>query len=92
VLAGAGSAQTLGWRGFAETPLAPGALVWFTPRKVHRLVNDGGLEILVIMSNTGLPEAGDAVLTFPAEVLADVEAHRRAAALPTQKSGRGTAG
>ena len=92
VLAGAGSVQTLGWRGFAETPLVPGALVWFTPGVVHRLVNDGGLEILVVMSNAGLPEAGDAVLTFPAEVLADVRAYRRAAALPPQQPGRATAG
>jgi mannose-6-phosphate isomerase-like protein (cupin superfamily) len=83
VLAGAGSVQTLGPHGFAETVLVPGAVVWFTPGVVHRLVNDGGLEILVVMSNAGLPEAGDAVLTFPADVLADAGRYREAAALPT---------
>jgi hypothetical protein len=56
--------------------------VWFTPGTVHRLVNDGGLDLLVVMSNAGLPEAGDAVLTFPADVLADSDAYARAAALP----------
>lgn len=83
VLAGAGSVQTLGPQGFAETALVPGAVVWFTPGVVHRLVNDGGLEILVIMSDAGLPEAGDAVLTFPADVLSDVGRYREAATLPT---------
>lgn len=82
VLAGAGSVQTLGPQGFAETALVPGVLVWFTPGIVHRLVNDGGLEILVVMSNAGLPEAGDAVLTFPADVLADVGRYQKAATLP----------
>jgi hypothetical protein len=28
-------------------------------------VNDGDLQVVVVMQNTGLPEAGDAVLTFP---------------------------
>jgi hypothetical protein len=83
VLAGAGSVQTLGPAGFAETALVPGAVMWFTPGVVHRLVNDGGLEILVIMSNAGLPEAGDAVLTFPAEVLSAVGRYRSAVTLPT---------
>ena len=92
VLAGAGSVQTLGPQGFAQTQLVPGALLWLSLGVVHRLVNDGGLEILVIMSHAGLPEAGDAVLTFPADVLADIEAYRQAAALPAQEPGRGTAG
>jgi len=83
VLAGAGGVQTLGPHEFAETALVRGAVVWFTPGVVHRLVNDGGLEILAIMSNAGLPEAGDAVLTFPADVLADVGRYREAATLPT---------
>jgi len=82
VLTGAGSVQTLCPQGFAETALVPGVLVWFTPGVVHRLVNAGGLEILVVMSNAGLPEAGDAVLTFPADLLADVGRYREAATLP----------
>lgn len=82
VLAGTGSVQTLGPDGYAEHPLAAGTLLWFEPGVVHRLVNDGGLEILVVMSNAGLPEAGDAIMTFPADVLADAERYREAATLP----------
>jgi len=87
VLSGVGSVQTLGPQGFAETPLSPGVIVWFTPGVVHRLVNDGALELLVIMSNAGLPEAGDAVLTFPVDVLADVARYREAATLPSRWPG-----
>ncbi|PWK81392.1 hypothetical protein C8D88_11714 [Lentzea atacamensis] len=73
VIGGRGSVQTLTRRGFSETPLREGTVAWFTPGTIHRLVNDGDLRILVVMQNSGLPEAGDAVLTFPAEVLADAE-------------------
>jgi len=82
VLAGRGRLQTLGARGYAEAGLRPGDCLWFTPGVIHRLVNDGGLRLLVIMANAGLPEAGDAVLTFPPEILADPAAYARAAALP----------
>lgn len=82
VLSGAGSVQTLGPDGYAEHPLSAGTLLWFQPGVVHRLVNDGELEILVVMSNAGLPEAGDAVMTFPADVLADAERYAAAATLP----------
>ncbi|MEU8266975.1 cupin domain-containing protein [Sphaerisporangium sp. NPDC049002] len=72
VVEGTGSVQTLTWEGYAVTPLEPGAVVWFTPGTVHRLVNDDGrLRIVVVMQNSGLPEAGDAVFTFPPSVLAD---------------------
>ena len=81
VLAGAGRLQTLGERGYAETPLRPGECLWFTPGTIHRLVNDGGLRLLVVMQNAGLPEHGDAVLTFPPEVLADPAAYASAASL-----------
>lgn len=82
VVAGRGSVQTLSGAGEVEVPLEPGAFVWFTPGTVHRLVNGGGLEILVVMANAGLPEAGDMVLTFPDEVLADPSAYAAAAVLP----------
>ena len=82
VIAGTGSVITLGGDGANETPLEPGAFVWFTPGTVHRLVNGGGLELLVVMGNAGLPEAGDMVLTFPDEVLADPVAYAAAATLP----------
>ncbi|MEU8258031.1 cupin [Micromonospora inaquosa] len=79
---GEGAVQTLTTAGFRETPLRPGAVVWFEPGTVHRLVSRGGLRIVVLMQNSGLPEAGDAVLTFPPEVLADPAAYAAAAALP----------
>ena len=81
VLSGAGRLQTLGERGYAQTPLRPGDCLWFTPGTIHRLINDGGLRLLVVMQNAGLPEHGDAVLTFPPEVLADQSAYARAATL-----------
>lgn len=79
VIDGEGAVQTLGPDGFAETPLRRGSVVWFTPGIIHRLVNrDRRLEILTLMQNAGLPEAGDAVLTFPPEVLADPARYQRA--------------
>lgn len=82
VLSGHGSVQTLSGDGYAEHPLAPGSMLWFTPGTVHRLINTADLEVLVVMSNAGLPEAGDAVFTFPPEVLADPAAYAAAAGLP----------
>lgn len=79
VVGGEGSVQTLTPRGFAETPLREGTVAWFTPGTIHRLVNEDNLRIIVIMQNSGLPEAGDAVFTFPASVLAgDYAAHAQA--------------
>lgn len=82
VVAGAGAVQTLSSVGREEHPLAPGDIVSFTPGTVHRLINGGDLRLLVVMSNAGLPEAGDAVMTFPDDVLADPERYADAAALP----------
>ena len=82
VVAGAGSVQTLTTSGYEEVPLEPGAFVWFTPGTIHRLVNRGDLEILVLMQNAGLPEAGDMVITFPPEVLASAASYSAAATLP----------
>jgi mannose-6-phosphate isomerase-like protein (cupin superfamily) len=83
VTGGEGRLQTLGAHGYAETVLRPGDCLWFTPGTVHRLVNDDGkLRLTVVMQNAGLPEAGDAVLTFPPEVLADPARYAAAAALP----------
>nr|WP_206686752.1 MULTISPECIES: cupin domain-containing protein [Microbacterium] len=78
---GSGAVQTLSAAGFEEHPLVPGDVVWFTPGTVHRLINGGDLRLLVVMANAGLPEAGDAVLTFPADVLDDPEAYATAAAV-----------
>ncbi len=84
VLSGQGSVQTLSYRGFDEVPLEAGQIIWYTPGVIHRLINqDGKLELLVIMQNAGLPEAGDHVLSFPPKVLADKEAYFKAASLAT---------
>ncbi|MEO3752953.1 cupin domain-containing protein [Streptomyces sp. B6B3] len=82
VTAGEGAVQTLTPAGYTETPLRPGVVAWFTPGTIHRMVNGGDLKITVLMQNSGLPEAGDAVFTFPPEVLADPERYAAAAALP----------
>ncbi|WP_406351375.1 cupin [Streptomyces sp. NBC_01635] len=82
VTGGRGTVQTLTASGFEQTELTPGALVWFTPGTIHRLVNEGGLTIVVLMQNCGLPEAGDAVLTLPPHLLADLVAYRVAVTLP----------
>ncbi|GAA1055203.1 hypothetical protein GCM10017608_31580 [Agromyces luteolus] len=83
VVAGLGRLHTIDGAGaFEERALAPGDLVWFAPGVIHRAINDGGLEVRVIMQNAGLPEAGDAVMTFPDDVLADAGRYADAARLP----------
>ncbi|KJL33731.1 cupin domain-containing protein [Microbacterium azadirachtae] len=80
VTSGNGRVQTLTLgEGFRETALAPGALLWFGPGTIHRLVNEGDLELVVIMQNSGLPEAGDAVLTFPDAQVSAATAYSAAA-------------
>lgn len=86
VTAGEGAVRTLTPEGgFNETPLEPGVIAWFTPGTVHRMVDGAGLRVTVLMQNSGLPEAGDAVFTFPPEVLADPGAYAAAAALPAKE-------
>lgn len=75
VVGGTGAVQTLTVRGFQSTPLSAGEVVWFSPGTIHRLINEGDLRIVVMMQNAGLPESGDAVFTFPPEILADPEAY-----------------
>lgn len=87
VVAGHGRVITVGGDGLKETDLRPGSFVWFTAGTIHRLVNDGGdLEIAVVMANSGLPEAGDMVITLPEDVLADRERYRAAATLPSDST------
>jgi len=81
VTAGRGTLQTLTGAGFEEIALEEGVVVWFTPGTIHRAVNLGGLRVVVLMSNAGLPEAGDAVMTFPPDVLADPDTYASAASL-----------
>ena len=81
VVEGRGALQTIDREGFRETELHAGSVVWFTPGTIHRAVNHGGLRVIVLMSNAGLPEAGDAVMTFPADIVADPDAYAAAASL-----------
>lgn len=82
VVAGSGAVQTLDPSGFRETAIGEGAVLWFTPGTIHRVINDGGLQIVCVMQNSGLPEAGDAVMAFPDEILGDPDRYRAVAALP----------
>ena len=85
VTGGRGAVQTLTADGYRETPLHAGAIAWFGPGAVHRMVEHDSLRVTVIMQNGGLPEAGDAVFTFPPKILADPEAYAEAAALPAKE-------
>lgn len=65
-------------QGFQRISLHPGKVVYFTPGVLHRLINEENLEILVLMENSGLPELGDVVLSFPPQYLDDPIAYRAA--------------
>ncbi|MFI8241741.1 cupin domain-containing protein [Streptomyces sp. NPDC085866] len=82
VTGGTGSVQTLTSSGYQVTPLAAGTVAWFTPGTIHRLVNEGDLRITVLMQNSGLPEAGDAVLTLPPRYLTDPDTYAAATVIP----------
>ncbi|MFF9105659.1 cupin domain-containing protein [Streptomyces rubrogriseus] len=69
VVSGHGRLETLNQEGHRTSSLQPGDVVWFSPGTIHRAVNDGDLRVVVVMQNSGLPEAGDAVMTFPPEHL-----------------------
>ncbi|MHC5906441.1 cupin domain-containing protein [Streptomyces sp. S6] len=86
VTGGQGAVETLTASGFEVTPLAPGTVAWFTPGTVHRLVNEDDLQIAVLMQNSGLPEAGDAVLTLPPEYLTDPDTYASATRIPPDAS------
>jgi mannose-6-phosphate isomerase-like protein (cupin superfamily) len=83
VTAGTGEVHTIAMDGTAEHQLAAGSLLWFSPGTVHRLVNTAGLTLNVIMSNAGMPEAGDSVLTFPRPILQDPDLYAQNALLPS---------
>uniref|UniRef100_UPI003BAE2771 cupin domain-containing protein n=1 Tax=Streptomyces scabiei TaxID=1930 RepID=UPI003BAE2771 len=82
VTGGRGAVQTLTTSGYEVTPLAPGTVARFTPGTIHRLVDEGDLRITVLMQNSGLPEAGDAVLTLPPAYLTDPETYAAATRIP----------
>ncbi|MCF4121603.1 cupin domain-containing protein [Antribacter sp. KLBMP9083] len=82
VVGGEGRLETLTLDALETHELRPGKIVWFAPGTIHRAINDSGdLRVVVVMSNSGLPEAGDAVMTFPADVVGDADAYARAASV-----------
>lgn len=83
---GRGQLHSLTSDGYRETDLEEGRITWFTAGTIHRAVNIDRARFVVLMSNAGLPETGDAVMTFPAEYLTDGERYRDAAALPAHGS------
>jgi mannose-6-phosphate isomerase-like protein (cupin superfamily) len=68
-------------RGFRRVPLQPGDFVQFGPGTLHRSVSESGLDILALMSNSGLAERGDARIYFGAAVDADPAEFERLRAL-----------
>ena len=72
-------------RGFRRVRLEPGTYVDFEPGVLHRLVNEDGLELLAIMGNAGLPEAGDARMYFGPEVDASPERYEELWTLPRRE-------
>ena len=65
-MSGAGRVEFLSTQGHGQYPIAPGQVVCFSPGVIHRGIPDSKeTEVLVLMQNAGLPEAGDAVLTLP---------------------------
>lgn len=72
VVGGSGAVEMIDRDGFKRVDLAQGDALVFSPGTVHRLINPyGDLDILVIMQNSGLPERGDNVVSFPDALLAD---------------------
>jgi len=88
VIGGCGRLQTLSSAGFQEIELHANQVMWFTPGVVHRLVNEGDLDIIIVMQNGGLPESGDAILSFPEEYMKNPARYREAAQLPPIERGR----
>jgi mannose-6-phosphate isomerase-like protein (cupin superfamily) len=81
VLSGEGALHTVDDGQVREHNLREGSVIWFTAGTIHRVVNRTDLRILVLMDNGGLSEAGDAVMTFPADIVDDPQRYHAAATL-----------
>jgi mannose-6-phosphate isomerase-like protein (cupin superfamily) len=92
VTAGTGAVELFSMGGYQRIRLEPGRVVYFTPGVIHRLVNEGDLEVLVLMENGGLPESGDSVLTFPPSYLQDLGEYVKARTPRADKGNRETGG
>jgi len=83
ITGGTGAVETLSGAGYQRHHLERGTVLWFTPGTVHRLINESGdLQLVVVMQNAGIPEAGDSMLTFPDAILDDPEAYAAAFGAP----------
>ncbi len=72
VLSGSGAVEVIDRSGFQRVELGKHSAYLFTSGTIHRLINPNrDLELLIVMQNSGLPERGDNLVTFPSEVLAD---------------------
>ena len=86
VLSGAGRVELHDLdRGYRAVELRAGTYLQFPPGTLHRLVNDGGLTILVVMGNGGLPERGDARIYFGRMVDENPAEYARLAGLAKEK-------
>lgn len=82
VLSGSGFVEMLDWHGFSRQPLSPKSALIFSPGTLHRLINpEGDLELFITMQNSGLPERGDNVVSFRADILEDDTAYQQAMAI-----------
>ena len=70
-LGGSGGVEIIDNNGFKFVELPVHTAFLFSAGTLHRLINRGGLEILIVMQNSGLPERGDTVVTVTKAVLAD---------------------
>jgi mannose-6-phosphate isomerase-like protein (cupin superfamily) len=83
VLAGTGQIELLSMDGIETVELSPLKAVFFRPGVFHRVLNPHkNLQLLAIMQNGGLPERGDFVMSFPADVLASPAAYQQALRAP----------
>ncbi|MCA9882664.1 MAG: cupin [Anaerolineae bacterium] len=83
-LQGSGQVELLDLSGTRTVDLTPGSALVFSPGTIHRLLNpNSDLQILVIMQNSGLPEHGDNVPTFPPHILDDASTFVQAMRAPT---------
>ncbi len=83
VLSGRGRVELHDLRhGFRSVDLPPGGYLQYPPGVLHRLINLGGLVLLVVMGNAGLAERGDARVYFGREVDANPAEYARLMGLP----------
>ena len=72
VLSGSGAVEIIDSNGFQKIDLPTHSAFLFSAGSLHRLLNPNrDMEILIVMQNSGLPERGDTVATFPDEILSD---------------------